>query len=343
MPRDVLSGIPAGGGLCMADSPNAAAEITVDVDVVVVGATPGGIAAAVAAARLGERVALIEYEDHVGGIVSNGLTNADIHNQRAVGGLFYEFTRRILKHYQTQDGTTGADGPNVKLCRNGYWYEASAAEQVFRQMLADAEPRIELHLQQQLRQAAVENGKLVAVVTEDRRQPGRLTRWQAPVFIDATYEGDLAALAGAAYRVGREARSEYGEPHAGKVYVRFGERELLPGSTGEADQAIQGFCFRFHVTQDPGNRVAVGRSRRIIAARTIEAVLADIRSGRVTQLRQVIQFYPMPNGKFELNSDHPHPDTGVPSESFDLAEENWGWPEATPDQRRAHLPALSEP
>lgn len=43
-----------------AASPEAAAEITVDV--VVVGAMPGGIAAAVAAARLGERVALIEYE-----------------------------------------------------------------------------------------------------------------------------------------------------------------------------------------------------------------------------------------------------------------------------------------
>jgi hypothetical protein len=36
----------------------------------------------------------------------------------------------------------------------------------------------------------------------------------------------------------------------------------------------------------------------------------------------------MPNGKFELNNAHPAGDTGVPSESFDLAEENWHWPEA---------------
>jgi hypothetical protein len=42
----------------------------------------------------------------------------------------------------------------------------------------------------------------------------------------------------------------------------------------------------------------------------------------------------MPNGKFELNSDHAHPDTGVPSESLDLAEENWSWPEASPAKRR---------
>jgi len=41
----------------------------------------------------------------------------------------------------------------------------------------------------------------------------------------------------------------------------------------------------------------------------------------------------MPNGKFEVNSDHPHQDTGVPAESLDLAEENWTWPEAGPTER----------
>jgi NADPH-dependent 2,4-dienoyl-CoA reductase/sulfur reductase-like enzyme len=72
-------------------------------DVVVYGGTPGGIAAAVAAARQGRRVLLCEYEDHIGGIVSNGLTNADIGKRQAVGGLFYEYTRRVVRHYQEQD------------------------------------------------------------------------------------------------------------------------------------------------------------------------------------------------------------------------------------------------
>ena len=228
---------------------------------------------------------------------------------------------------------TSADGPNVKLCRNGYWYEASVAEQIFQQMLADEGPRIQLHLRQQLRQAAVENGRLASVVAEDRRQPGRLTRWQAPVFIDATYEGDLAALAGAAYRVGRESRAEYGEPHAGKVYVRFGERDLLPGSTGEADQAIQGFCFRFHVTQDPGNRVTVTKPEDY-RPRGLPSRVGRHPLGPGDAIAASDPVLPDAQRPFELNSDHPHPDTGVPSESFDLAEENWGWPEATPDERQ---------
>src|ERR1700679_3040445 len=106
-------------------------------DVVVVGATPGGIAAAVAAARLGRDVALLEYEDHIGGIVTNGLTNADIGKQQAVGGLFYEFTRRVVRYYLAEDGGNPA-GPNVKLCRNGYYYEASVAERIFHEMIGDS-------------------------------------------------------------------------------------------------------------------------------------------------------------------------------------------------------------
>ncbi len=100
------------------------AQRTPDSDVVVYGATPGGIAAAVAAARLGRSVALCALEDHIGGIVSNGLTNADIGKRQAVGGLFYEYTRRVVKHYEAQSAE------NVKLCKDGYWYEASAAERL---------------------------------------------------------------------------------------------------------------------------------------------------------------------------------------------------------------------
>ena len=300
-------------------------------DVVVVGATPGGIAAAVAAARLGENVALIEYEDHIGGIVTNGLTNADIGKQQAVGGLFYEFTRRVVRYYLAQEGGN-PEGPNVKLCRNGYFYEASVAERIFHDMIADSRDRIHLRLRHELKDAIVVDGRLVSATCEDLAHPGRRVTFHGKVFVDATYEGDLAAMAKAPYRVGRESREEYGEPHAGRVYARFAEPDLLPGSTGEADRAIQAFCFRLYVTQNAKNSMQiekpVGYNRH-----DYRFLLEDIRSGRATKLTQFVQLYPMPNGKFELNSNHPDPKTGVPSESFDLAEECWDWPEATPEER----------
>jgi hypothetical protein len=301
-------------------------------DLAIYGATPGGIATAVSAARMGRTVLLCEYEDHIGGIVSNGLTNADIGRREAVGGLFYEYTQRIIRYYEAMDRGNPAR-PNVKLCRDGYWYEANAAERIFHEMLEGEGQRIRLLLHHELKRAVVTDNRLTAIVLENRAQPGTAVEVRARVFVDATYEGDLAAMAGVPFRTGRESRAEYGEPHAGRIYMKFGATELLPGSTGEADEATQSYCFRFHVTNDPAERVPIekpaGYNRE-----DYRFELEDIRAGRATRFRDITQVYPMPNGRFELNSDHVHPDTGLPAESLDLAEECWEWPTATPARRR---------
>ena len=64
------------------------------------------------------------------------------------------------------------------------------------------------------------------------RQSGEKLTLQGQVFIDATYEGDLYAAAGAGFRLGREARNEYGEPHAGVIYFDYQSGQFLPGTTG---------------------------------------------------------------------------------------------------------------
>ena len=102
-------------------------------DVVVVAATPGGVAAAVAAARSGASVILLEEKNHVGGIVSAGLTNTDIHKKAAVGGLFAEFVKRVREHYVK---VYGEDSAQVKACQGGHMFEPKVAEKVFRDMLA---------------------------------------------------------------------------------------------------------------------------------------------------------------------------------------------------------------
>ncbi|MBZ2183197.1 MAG: FAD-dependent oxidoreductase [Bryobacter sp.] len=305
---------------------------TLRCDVSIHAATPAGIAAAVAAGRLGRSVILSESEDHIGGIVSNGLTNADIGKRQAVGGLFHEFTRRVLKHYQQQD-QGNPDQPNVKLCRDGYWYEASVAEKVFHDLIGSAGGRVRLLLRHELRSAKVSRGRLTAITLGDLAG-GPPVEIRAKVFLDATYEGDLAALSGAPFRTGREGRDEYGEPHAGRIYMKFRGSELLPGSTGEADEAVQGYCFRFHVTNVAAKRVPIEKPRGFERL-DYQAVLDDLRAGRVKRFRDVIQIFPLPNGRFELNSNHPNPDTGVPSESLDLTEDNWDWPTATPARRKA--------
>ena len=324
--RTILQAAGAGISLRSADAREKAA-------VVIYGATPGGIAAAVAAARLGQSVLLCEYEDHIGGIVSNGLTNADIGKRQAVGGLFYEFTRRVVRYYEEMDRDNPAR-PNVKLCRDGYWYEANAAERIFHEMIAAEQGRIRLLLRHELKRAIVTNNRLTAIALEDRARPGSSIEVEGGVFIDATYEGDLAAMSGAPFRTGREGRAEYGEPHAGVIYMKFRGDEILAGSTGAADDTTQAYCFRFHVTNDPAQRIRIEKPAAYNRD-DYRFLLEDIRAGHLTKFSEAIQVYPMPNGRFELNSNNIIPGKDVPSESLDLAEECWDWPTATPARRRA--------
>ncbi|HEX3563767.1 MAG TPA: FAD-dependent oxidoreductase, partial [Acidimicrobiales bacterium] len=94
---------------------------------------------------------------------------------------------------------------------------------------------------------------------------------QARYVIDATYEGDLLALAGIGFRLGREGRSEFGEPDAGigapshgdatvdpHVVPRDPASGLLPGVEtmeyptiiGAADRRVMAACFRLTLTSD---------------------------------------------------------------------------------------------
>jgi len=301
-------------------------------DVLVCSATPGGIAAAISAARLGQSVILAEYEDHIGGIVTNGLTNTDLdpNKRNAVGGFFNEYSANVLAHYTNVD-PGGPGSPNVAACRQGFSYEAKVAEAVFGRMLA-AERGVQVLLQHELRAVQAADGR-VRSAEFFARATGETVRVRAKVFIDATYEGDLAAMAKCPYRVGRESRSEYHEPHAGRIYMRFGTSELQPGSTGEGDKAIQAFCFRFLVTKKAESRAPILKPATY-TREDYKYLLIDIAEGRITKFEEIFGIFPLPNAKIQLNSLHPLPKTGVPSESLDLAEENWAWPEASPAQRR---------
>ena len=61
-------------------------------DLVIVGATPGGIMTAVEAARMGKSSVILERTSHIGGLPANGLGATDIATRGATTGLFSEFT-----------------------------------------------------------------------------------------------------------------------------------------------------------------------------------------------------------------------------------------------------------
>jgi flavin-dependent dehydrogenase len=101
-------------------------------DVVVYGGTPGGVLAAVAAARGGASVVLLEQTRHVGGMSTSGLVTAELEHMQpqSFSGLALEFYRRVGAAYGKQEPL--------------FHWESRVAEQVFADMLAEASVTVRL-------------------------------------------------------------------------------------------------------------------------------------------------------------------------------------------------------
>ena len=80
-------------------------------------------------------MALVEENAHLGGMSASGLGKSDIENRAAIRGFFAEFVERVHRHYLEK---YGPDSENVRLCREGYYYEPSVAEATFDRMVGRA-------------------------------------------------------------------------------------------------------------------------------------------------------------------------------------------------------------
>lgn len=304
-----------------------------DYDVVVVGGTPGGIAAAIAAARQGRSVALVEYHRHLGGMSASGLGKSDIETRAAIGGLFREFTGRVLEYYRDK---YGADSRQVTLCQDGYFYEPSVAELIFGQMIAE-QPKITVYKGHRLTKA-IRNERRVATIQVTNRTSGAALELHGRVFIDATYEGDLAAAAGASFRLGRESRRAFDELHAGVVYQDYNTRAFLAGTTGQGDHRLQAYTYRLCLSTDPANSVRIDSPPPDYDRAKYVGYLDDWKQGRLGPPRtgegetgketsvagtvvRALSIAEVPNGKTDVNMN-PRP------LAFPFVEENIGYPEA---------------
>lgn len=162
-----------------------------DVDVVVCGAGPAGVAAAIASARSGAATRLIELNGCLGGVWTAGLLSwlLDTSNKT---GLLPEMLGRLEKRGGlTRHGGLGYDVEDMKL--------------LLEDMCQEAGVRIRLHTRvcDAVRNSA---GRLEAVITDSKS--GRQA-FRAKSFIDASGDGDLATQAGCGF--------DYGSPDTGQA------------------------------------------------------------------------------------------------------------------------------
>jgi hypothetical protein len=240
----------------------AQAALCEQADVVVYGGTPGGVTAATQAARLKKDVILLEPTMHIGGMMANGLSKADVSPRTGVyGGLAAAFFRRMKAHYNQTDPVRG-------------YYEPKFAESSFNLMLKTA--GVKSVLGQRIL-ATTRSGRTIKSI---RMTSG--DTYCANIFIDASYEGDLMARSGVSTILGRESRARYGETAAGvqklerptpgsnntpvnvDPYVIPGDPKsgLLPGVSnigqqpiGASDKTLMAFNYRLCLTKTEGNRV----------------------------------------------------------------------------------------
>lgn len=234
-------------------------EAVIDTDVLVIGGTAAGCSAAIAAARGGSSVIILEPTSSIGGITANGVHCFDTGTLQALSGIGEEFVRRVLEHYDS----LGVDHPMLRSKSDVFW-EFHVAARIWRGMISRFETIRFIN-----GAVPVGVGMDGRKIAEVRWEPAadafgnpastamaRPNRVRAKVVIDATHEGDVAAWAGAPFDLGREARSRL-EPHAGVIHTHTQGRQvddngflpatMLPGSTGAADDAIMAFTCRLSV------------------------------------------------------------------------------------------------
>jgi hypothetical protein len=191
-------------------------KVCYEADVVVVGGGPGGHSAAIAAARNGAKVVLVERYGHLGGMATGGIViqiphMSDGGKDPVIAGLAMEWLERLDK---MENGTLrprnkdiGSSDPKLikKWSRfmgnivNGKikhtaWVDTELTKCMLNDMVEDA--KIKLYLHSWGVQTIVENGKVKGVIFESKSGRQAIL---GKIIIDGTGDGDLLPSAGAEF------------------------------------------------------------------------------------------------------------------------------------------------
>lgn len=305
-------------------------------DVVVYGATSGGAVAAVAAAREGKSVLLIDPGRFLGGMFTGGLGATDTGVRAGIGGYSREVFDRIKAYYVAK---YGPKSKQVADCSEGFRFEPHVARLVLEGLLKEAkiEPTFGVRLK----------GVKKSGTTLEQIETLKGDTYTAKIFIDATYEGDLMALAGVSYHVGREGREVYGESLAGvQAYSRahqfhvavngMNERNRpLPliftgdmGKAGQGDKKVQAYNYRLCLTDVKDNKLPIEKPDGYDVAR-YELLARYLKAAPDRKVGQLMNPVRMPNGKTDTNNNGPI--------STDHIGANWTYPDATWEERELIL------
>ncbi len=197
-------------------------KVCYEADVVVVGGGPGGVGAAVCAARAGVDTVLIERYGHLGGMSTGGLVNiipnlGDIYGEQHIAGIVQEIIyrmdargaasypkksdwgsseRKVVDYYLNANMGNFYVRKNNKLDKEIVLYSALVDPEVLKDELNDMvkEAGIKLFLHSWGTQPVMEGNRVKGVIFESKSGRQAIL---AKVVIDSTGDGDLLIPSGA--------------------------------------------------------------------------------------------------------------------------------------------------
>ena len=271
-------------------------------DVLVYGATPAGIFAAVNAAKSGNSVLLVEEYEHIGGLMTGGLSFSDFISTEGLSGDFNDYRFRVMAYYQTK---YGVNSKQVKDSYFGVNAEPHVTLQIFHGLLKEHQVKVltrHVIVASSVNKLSEERHQITSVSFKNLQNNKRVD-FSAKVFIDATYEGDLAVAAGAEYRIGREDRTEFCERFAGHIFTDKGQ--ILTGGTGQADAKVQAYNFRIIMTDSAENRIMIQKPDHYKREDYLP-ILEAFHSGKVSEIftedaTGILRVQPLVNRKADIN------------------------------------------
>ncbi len=219
-----------------------------DYEIIVAGGGPGGVPAAVAAARGGHRVLLIHDRPILGGNASGEIGipsfGAEVGHPRArEGGIAEELMRLRDREAETV----------------GEWTRAM-------EKLVAAEKNITVLYNTHVCAVEMKSETVIGSVIAQNSLTLCRTRYSAPLFIDCTGDAWLGYYAGARYHYGRESKQEYSESIAPETAdtltmsgcVRSGGRDYFVDTGKETPFTLPEWCPKLPEDEENFGRVITG-------------------------------------------------------------------------------------
>ncbi len=192
-------------------------------DILIVGAGLGGVAGALAALKLGQRVTLTEETDWIGGQLTSQAVPPDEHpwiESHGCSASYREFRERVRVWRRRNYPLLPEHRHNPRLNPGGGWvsplcHEPRVALAVLREMLAPYLASGQLTLWEETIPVAVEtDGDTFTAVTLRDLELGEETVVSSPYVLDATELGDLPDLGEVEHVIGAEGQDQTNELHA---------------------------------------------------------------------------------------------------------------------------------